>query len=250
MQGGLLDRSHAILMVLTPPLVEASGGQEQYYLRSPWHLVSLWVRLTFSQTYPQQKHLVAKSSTMSGLLDIWWVFGSGWLIVRCQLDIWWAFWSGWHSVRHTPTSIGIRWPRVTLHNINLTFGQHWGQVDLFICRVHLVPATRIIADSTMSEILKLLQLKHSVFHHCHHFAIDHLHKYVQFTIYCLTVVKSTSAVLWSSANFCNIFQNMHSKALAASQYWKTNKVVWTWKDDWPPLRTSTHERPFTRRVTI
>ena len=30
-----------------------SGSQEQYYIRSPWHLVSLWVRLTFSQTYPQ-----------------------------------------------------------------------------------------------------------------------------------------------------------------------------------------------------
>ena len=48
------------------------------------------------------------------------------------------------------------------------------------------------------------------------------------------VVKSTSTVLWSSANFCNISQNIHSKAPVASQYWKTNKVVWTWKDDWPP----------------
>ena len=36
------------------------------------------------------------------------------------------------------------------------------------------------------------------------------------------VVKSTSAVLWSSANFCNISQNMHSKGPVASQYWKTN----------------------------
>ena len=26
-----------------------------------------------------------------------------------------------------------------------------------------------------------------------------------------------------------------------------NKVVWTWKDDWPPRRTSTYERPFTRK---
>ena len=25
-----------------------------------------------------------------------------------------------------------------------------------------------------------------------------------------------------------------------------NKVVWTWKDDWPARRTSTYERPFTR----
>ena len=58
-------------------------------------------------------------------------------------------------------------------------------------------------------------------------------------------VKSTSAVFWSSANFCNIFQNMHSKAPVALQCRKTNKVVWTWKDDRPPWRTSTYERPFT-----
>ena len=30
----------------------------------------------------------------------------------------------------------------------------------------------------------------------------------------------------------------------ATQYWKTNKEVWTGKDDWPPWRTSTYERPF------
>ena len=58
-------------------------------------------------------------------------------------------------------------------------------------------------------------------------------------------VKGTSSVLWSSANFCSISQNMHYKAPVASQHWKTNKVVWTWKDDWPPWRTSTYERHFT-----
>ena len=26
---------------------------------------------------------------------------------------------------------------------------------------------------------------------------------------------------------------------------KTEKVIWTWKDDWPPQRTSTYKRPFT-----
>ena len=25
---------------------------------------------------------------------------------------------------------------------------------------------------------------------------------------------------------------MHYKAPVAAQHWKTNKVVWTWKDDW------------------
>ena len=58
-------------------------------------------------------------------------------------------------------------------------------------------------------------------------------------------VKNTSSVLWSSANFCSISKNMHYKDPVASQHWKTNKVVWTWKDDWPPWRTSTYERPFT-----
>ena len=59
-------------------------------------------------------------------------------------------------------------------------------------------------------------------------------------------VKGTSSVLWSSANFCSISQNMHYKAPVAAQHWKTNKVVCTWKDDWPPWRTSTYERPFTQ----
>ena len=63
-------------------------------------------------------------------------------------------------------------------------------------------------------------------------------------------VKSTSAVLWSSANFCSISQNMHPKAAVALQHWKTNKVVWTWKDDWLPWRTSTYKRLLLKRVTI
>ena len=34
------------------PQVEASGGQDRYYVRSASHFVNLWVRLTFSQIYP------------------------------------------------------------------------------------------------------------------------------------------------------------------------------------------------------
>ena len=70
------------------PLVDASSGQEQYYIRSAWHLVSLWVRLTFSQMYsPGQRYLVAKNSgTTSGQIDIWSAFGSGWPVyVRVNL---------------------------------------------------------------------------------------------------------------------------------------------------------------------
>ena len=104
---------------------------------------------------------------------------------------------------------------------------------------------------------------------CHHFAIDCLHAVRMHIFYhchfqlsslcnCLSSrvhpvykipslgVKNTSSVLWSSVNFCSISQNMHYKDLVASQHWKSNKVVWTWKDDWPPWRTSTYERPFTQ----
>ena len=59
-------------------------------------------------------------------------------------------------------------------------------------------------------------------------------------------VKGTSSVLWSSANFCSIFQTMHYTSPVALQHWKTNKLVWTWKDDWPPWRTSTYKRPPTQ----
>ena len=104
---------------------------------------------------------------------------------------------------------------------------------------------------------------------CHHFATDHLHVVQMLIFYCCHFqlsslcnwpspgvcllynipslgVKGTSALLWSSANFCSISQNMHYKAPVASQHWKTNQVVWTWKDDWTPWRTSTYKRPFTR----
>ena len=102
---------------------------------------------------------------------------------------------------------------------------------------------------------------------CHHFATDHLHTvkmlifYHHFQLSPLCNwpssqvhpvykiqslgVKNTSWVLWSSANFCSISKNIHYKDPVTSQHWETNKVVWTWKDDWPSWRTSTYERPFT-----
>ena len=36
----------------SPPPVQASSGQEWYYCRSAWHVISLWVRLLFCQMYP------------------------------------------------------------------------------------------------------------------------------------------------------------------------------------------------------
>ena len=80
---------------------------------------------------------------------------------------------------------------------------------------------------------------------CQHFATAHFHFQLSSlhnwpsTRVCPVYNKSsvgvngTYAVLWSLTNFCYISQNMHYKAPVAAQHWKTNRVVWTWKDDWP-----------------
>ena len=87
--------------------------------------------------------------------------------------------------------------------------------------------------------------------YCHHFQLSSLCNWPSsgvcqvYNILSLGV-KGTPSVLWSSANFCSFSQNVHYKAPVASQHWKTNKVVWTWKDDWPPWKTSTYKRPFTQ----
>ena len=120
------------------------------------------------------------------------------------------------------------------------------------------------------QLTVFMQLKHSfsiIIFNCCHFATDHLHTVKTLIFYhchfqllslcnwpssgvCPVYkipslgVKGTSSVLWSSANFCSISQNNHCKAPVASQHWKTNKVVWTWKDDWPPWRTPTYEKTF------
>ena len=62
--------------------------------------------------------------------------------------------------------------------------------------------------------------------------------------------KGTSVVLWSSTNFCSISQNMHYKAPVGAQHWKANKVVWTWKDDWPPREILLTKDLLPERVTI
>ena len=89
------------ILLRCTPLEEASSDEEQYYIRSAWHLQSdvrsAWhlqsdVRSTWhlqsdipksDVPTPQWRLLVAKSSTMSGHLHIWWCFGSGWCSVRC-----------------------------------------------------------------------------------------------------------------------------------------------------------------------
>ena len=42
-------------------LIDASGGQEWYYVSSSWHLIILWVRLTIIQMSPSYRHLVTKT---------------------------------------------------------------------------------------------------------------------------------------------------------------------------------------------
>ena len=48
-------------------LVEASSGQEWYYERSTWHLVSLWYRLTFGLMYLPVE---ASNDTKLGPVDL------------------------------------------------------------------------------------------------------------------------------------------------------------------------------------
>ena len=53
-------------LVSPPAPVEASSGQEWYYCRSAWHVISLGVRLMFCQMYPHPSPLNAPGR------GIWW----------------------------------------------------------------------------------------------------------------------------------------------------------------------------------
>ena len=88
------------------PLVEACSGQEQYYIRSAWYWVSIWVRLTFSQMYPPVE-------TSSGQEQYY--IRSAWHLVR--------LWSGWSLLRCNTPGSGIWWPRVVLTWVQLTWAQ-------------------------------------------------------------------------------------------------------------------------------
>ena len=102
------------------PAVEASGGQEWYYIRSPWHLVILRARLTFSQMYSPVE--------ASGAQEWYW-HRSSWpelSMMSGHLDIWLAFGSDRISVRHTPlveASSGQEWYEL---------GSHWPEL-MFYC---------------------------------------------------------------------------------------------------------------------
>ena len=124
------------------PPVEASSGQEWYYFRSAWHLVSLCVRLTFSQMYtPTLCHPVEASSskgdTTLGQLDIWSAFGSGWPLIRCNpyapfplveassSQEWYHFRSARHAVSLTCAQMYLTTPHCPLPPWETSRGWEW-----------------------------------------------------------------------------------------------------------------------------
>ena len=103
------------------PAPEASSGQEWYYFRSAWHLVSLWVRLTFGQMY-----LVSPEAS-SG--QVWYYFWSGWTLVRCTHYLLMP------PSPQPPTHCSLPQqshlvPRVVLCQVRLTCGQMIPQMHL------------------------------------------------------------------------------------------------------------------------
>ena len=134
-----------------------------------------------------------------------------------------------------------------------------------------------IASLSLMQLTICMQLKHSfliviIFKCCHcptnslhtvkmlicyhrHFLLSSICKWL-FSGACVVYnipsvgVKGTSSVPWSSANFCSISQNMHYEAPVAAQHWKANKVVCTWKDDWPPGELLLTKDLLPKRVTV
>ena len=108
---------------------------------------------------------------------------------------------------------------------------------------------------------------------CHHFATDHLckvktlifyHCHFQLSSLCNWLssqvhpvykvpslgVKNTSSVLWSSASFCSISQNMQYKDPVASQYWRPTKWSGHGKMIDPPGELQHMKDLLPKRVTI
>ena len=54
----------------TPPSVQASNGQEWYYCRSAWHVISLWVRLMSCQMHPHP--ITPLCPSVPPCRGIWW----------------------------------------------------------------------------------------------------------------------------------------------------------------------------------
>ena len=186
-----------------------------------------------------------------------------------------------HDALHTPSGPWV--PRVpaspqytpdTLYTPWCPWYSQNGPYSPYTPRIPLMPLYPFWFSIVITlQLTIFMQLKHSysivIVSNSHHFATDHLHAVKMLIFYhhhfqLLSLcngpssgvcplynipssgVKGTSAVLWSSANFCSISQNMHYKDPVASQQWKTNQVVWTWKDDWLPGELLLTKDLFTR----
>ena len=152
--------------------VQASNAQEWYYCRSAWHLVRLWVRLMFGQMYPHPSPLCPLNAPPPPQYRHAVAKSS---TTSGQLDIWSAFGSGW------PVYV----------------------------RVNLVPAAMVIPAPWVD--IKVVAVKKLICY-CLQFSIDHLEFWWVHPVCNIlsSVFKSMSSVVWNSAHFYNISQNIHS----------------------------------------
>ena len=143
------------------PPVEASGGPEQFYIRSAWYL-HFCIRLPWHlqiQTYPPSRGIWwSRAVLVKVILTFWRMQLRMQWTVRCsplRRGIWWSravlhkvslTYTVMHQVsltfwgcRHTPSS-DIWWSRAVLHKVSLTFTvMH--QVGLTFCRLQLTVFT-------------------------------------------------------------------------------------------------------------
>ena len=139
-----------------------------------------------------------------------------------------AFSLFWHSL-----SLSCNWPSTCSWNTHSWLASFLGAVTLQLTACMQLKCSLVLLSFLLSSICNWPSSGVCVVYN-----IPSVH------------VKGTSSVLWSSANFCNISQNMHYKAPVAAQHWKTNKVVCTWKDDWPPGELLLMKDLLPKRVTI
>ena len=130
----------------------------------------LWVRLTFGQTYPQQRHLVAKCDNTSGQFDIWsdlWVSLTFAQTYPFQAEtscgqVWYYFGSGWHLVRSLgQVDIWSDIPLILRHLVakyDTTFGSWWHLVRS-LCQVDMLSEHNPLARDILWPSVILLQVR-------------------------------------------------------------------------------------------
>ena len=111
---------------------------------------------------------------------------------------------------------------ITQYLISVHYTYHaslysWEIYTLYM--IHIVQVKHPLQKFTDKKIYKNINIKRDItlVGNCCHLATGCLHDYIHFTIYHLS---ATCSVLWISGTFCNISQNMHSKAPVAGTTWK------------------------------